>query len=114
MMSRLAVALLLIISSAIAQDRSKSSTGIIIPTPPSPTIPGEAMFALGQQSGRLDGIDKRLGIIETDVKDIGKDVSRINVIMWIVGGFLTLIIAPIIVSRVNQFLAGRRPPTAPA
>jgi hypothetical protein len=102
--------LLLAIVAATVFAQNKNSTGVQIPAPASPTIPADAMFALGQQSGRLDGIDKRLGGIETDVKDIGKDVSRINVVMWIVGGIVTLFVAPIIVARVTQWINTHGPP----
>ena len=104
--------LLSVLPAAITfAQQTKNSTGVQIPPPGSPTIPMDAMFALGQQSGRLDGIDKRLGSIEVDVKDIGRDVSRINFIAWVFGAALTLIIAPIVVTQVNRWINTRTPIT---
>ena len=102
--------ILCIFFPCVAQEAKPNvSAGVTFPTPSSPTVPQEAMFALGQQSGKLDAMSERLGRLEQDVKDIGKDVSWMKTIMLIIGGVLTLVVAPIIVAQVTYWIQKRIP-----
>lgn len=97
---------------AAQEPKTNQPAGVSFPTPISPTIPHDALFALGQQSGKIDAIAERLNRIEQDVKDISKDVFWMRTIMLIVGGALTLIIAPIIVAQVNRWIEKKQPAKA--
>jgi hypothetical protein len=84
------------------QTKPSQPNGISFPTPSSPTIPQDALFALGQQSGRLDAMNERLRSIENDLKEVGKDVTRINTIGSILGLLVVVILGPLAVERLKQ------------
>jgi hypothetical protein len=87
---------------SIAQESS-------VRVPPSPpTIPGDVMFALGQQGGQLTGISTRLEKIETKIEDVQRDVTRINAVGGLATLLVTVILAPIIVYRIQHRL-GQKP-----
>jgi len=77
---------------------------ITLPTPPAPTIPVDAMFAIGQQSGKIDDMSKRLGSIETDIKNISKDVGSLNIYAKILGMILVLIVAPLVYEGIKRLV----------
>jgi len=112
---RLAVLFLMlsVVGCCAAQAVKKNQAASVnFPMPASPTIPQDAMFALGQQSGKIDAIAGRLDRIEQDVRDIGKDVAWTKAITLVFGGTMTLIIAPIIVVQVNRWIEKRHPAKA--
>jgi hypothetical protein len=86
-----------------AQDsKAELPAKVTIPAPPSPTIPNDAMFALGAQSGQLSSISARMDKIDTKLDGLQIDMTRINTI----GGLLLLgitgILIPVIVYRIQK------------
>ncbi len=73
---------------------------VSIPPAP-PTVPPNAMYALGQQSGQLTAISAQLNKIDKDVDKLQEDVTRINT----VGGLLLLFVVPIVVYRIQRRFA---------
>jgi hypothetical protein len=89
-------------SYAFPQDKVPQDKGqppkppVTLPTSPVPTIPSDAMFTIGQQNGKIDDMTKRIDGLEADVKDVSKDVGKLNVYATLIGGFIVLVIAPLI------------------
>lgn len=76
-----------------------------------PTIPSDAMFALGQQAGRIEGLTERLVTIDADLKEIGKDVHAIKWVGGLISLVFTVILAPMAIEVwKNRGHAARRPP----
>jgi hypothetical protein len=83
---------------------ANSQQKITIPSSSGGTIPQDAMFALGQQSGKIDDMSKRLDNIERDVKEISSDTGRLNVYASIAGVILLAIIAPLLYKGAERWL----------
>jgi hypothetical protein len=85
-----------------SQEPKPDATKITIPTPASPTIPNDAMFALGAQSGQLNSISGRMEKIETKLDGLQNDMTRINTIGGLLLIVVTAILAPIAVYRIQK------------
>lgn len=80
------------------------SQPITIPPAPTQTIPNDVSFQLGQQSGKIDDMSKRLDNIEKDIKEISQDTGRLNVYASIAGVLLLAIIAPLIYKGIERWV----------
>jgi hypothetical protein len=83
---------------------SSASQSITIPTSPTQTVSSDVSFQLGQQSGKIDYISKRLETIESDVKAINHDTERLNVYASIAGVLFLVIIAPLAYEGLKRFV----------
>ena len=92
------------------QDSQTSAQKLSVPT--APTIPPDAMYALGQQSGQLTSISGRLGKIEDKLDGCSQDITRINTIGGLVLLFVTIFWGPIAVERWKTVFS--KTPTPPA
>ncbi len=94
-----ATILLLFPISAISKEQQNPSTTqsspITIPSAPTQTIPSDVSFQLGRQSGKIDDMSVRLDNIEKDVKEIAKDIGRLNVYASIASVMLLAIVIPL-------------------
>src|SRR5438045_1729151 len=108
-----AVAAIIFIASSVSVASKKQqnpppsaqqSNPITIPTAPTQTIPSDVSFQLGRQSGKIDDMSSRLDNIEKDVKDISRDIGRLNVYASIASVILLAIIAPLIYEGVKRWI----------
>ncbi len=94
---------LLLATSTLAQGvKGKVHPQITLPKPPSPTIPTDAMLAIGQQSGKIDDMSKRLDSIESDMKIVSKDVGNLDIYAKILGVIVVLIVAPLVYEGIKR------------
>lgn len=77
---------------------------IIVPTPLSPTIPQDAMYALGVQGGKIDDMSKRLDVVDQNINEIKTDVDHLDVYASILGLIFGLIVAPLIFEGIRRWV----------
>jgi len=92
------------VPQATQTTQPQSQQRITIPPVAGATIPQDAMYALGQQSGKIDDMSKRIDEIQTDVKNIGADVQKLDVYASIFGAILLVIVAPLVFEGIRRWL----------
>jgi len=96
------------IRGRLPQSKANSSQ-VTMPPAATQTVPADMSYQLGQQSGKIDAMTKRLDNIEGDVKEIGKDVGRLNVYGSIAGIIFLAIIIPLAIEGLRRQIYKDRP-----
>jgi hypothetical protein len=114
----LVIALLTLISVAdSAQEKKQETTShVTMPSPATPTIPSDAMFALGQQSIQLQAISARLDKMEPDISQTKRDVDRLlmlyNAFLFFIATVFTVAASYVVVRLIKKFWPEPPPPPA--
>jgi hypothetical protein len=95
-----------------AQSNTTAQRPITLPPAQSQTVTPDVSFQLGQQSGKIDAMTKRLDNIEIDVKEISKDVGKLNVYAALAGIVLLAIIIPLIYEGLKRQFFKDQPKSA--
>lgn len=111
----LVVALLPSTALAAAQEKKPETPArVSMPGPATPTVPGDAMFALGQQSIQLQAISSRLEKMEPDIAQTRRDVDKLllmyNVVVYSIGAIFTVVASYIVLRMVKKFWPEPPPP----
>lgn len=102
---RLAVFTLLLATLALrCAEENNSSIRFPAPQIPAPPSIDSASYAMGQHTSRLEDMANRLTDVERDLKNVGKDVQRINVVGSILLSIFTVVVAPVIIYRIQKKL----------
>jgi len=96
---------------------SPSANTVTFPTSSAPTIPNDAMFALGQQSVQLQSIAGRLDKMEPDISSLKHDVDKIlvvyDMVLFSVGAIFTIVASYVVVRLIKKFWPEPSPPAPP-
>jgi hypothetical protein len=113
----LALAVLITLSTTGQEKKPEIPTHVTMPGPPTPTIPTDAMFALGQQSIQLQAISAKLEKMEPDVAQERRDVDRLlfvyNMFAYSIGLVLSIVASYVLVRLIKKFWPEPPSPSLP-
>ena len=101
-------------SAATQEKKPEMPPHVTMPSPPTPTIPSDAMFALGQQSIQLQAISAKLEKMEPDVSQERRDIDRLlfvyNMFSYSIGLIISIVASYVLVRLIKKFWP--EPPTS--
>jgi hypothetical protein len=121
-MNKLIILLVSVFASVLVNAQIKPNQSgsvqnpVTFPTTTAPTIPSDAMFALGQQSIQLQSISIRLDKMEPDISSLKHDVDKLLIVYDVVvysTGLIFSIVASYVIVRVIRRV-WPEPPSPPS
>jgi hypothetical protein len=110
----LALAVVITLSTTGQEKKAEAPTHVAMPGPSTPTVPTDAMFALGQQSIQLQAIAAKLEKIEPDVAQERRDVDKLllmyNMFAYSIGAIFTIVASYVLVRLIKKFWPEPPPP----
>jgi hypothetical protein len=116
-MKKYVIVLVLVYAALLASGQNKPiQSAVTFPTATAPTIPSDAMFALGQQSIQLQSISGRLDKMEPDISSLKHDVDRLLIVYEVMvysAGLIFSIVASYVIVRLIRKVWPEHPSSVP-
>ena len=116
-MKKCVIVLVFVYATLLASGQNKpTQSTVTFPTATAPTIPSDAMFALGQQSIQLQSISGRLDKMEPDISSLKHDVDRLLIVYEVMvysAGLIFSIVASYVIVRLIRKVWPEHPSSVP-